>query len=81
VDPSSLLLRPFVGVLYQPWMMTDGDDCGVISGMNEWQGKQKYSVETCPSAALTRVRIRAVAAGSRTYLPVPVHTGIYHSEL
>jgi hypothetical protein len=23
---------------YQPWM-TDGDVCGAISGMNEWQGK------------------------------------------
>jgi hypothetical protein len=22
---------------YQPWMI-DGDDCGAISGMNEWQG-------------------------------------------
>jgi hypothetical protein len=34
VEPSPLLLRPFIGLLYQPWMMTDGDDCGAISGMN-----------------------------------------------
>jgi hypothetical protein len=34
VEPSPLLLRPFTGLLYQPWM-TDGDDCGAISGMNE----------------------------------------------
>jgi hypothetical protein len=34
VQPSALLLRPFDGPLYQPWM-TDGDDCGAISGMNE----------------------------------------------
>jgi hypothetical protein len=32
--------------------MTDFDDCGPISGMNEWQGKRKYSEETCPSSAL-----------------------------
>jgi hypothetical protein len=51
VEPSALLLRPFIGILYQPWMI-DGDDCGAISGMNEWQGKPKYSEETWPSAAL-----------------------------
>jgi hypothetical protein len=33
--------------------MIDGDDCGAISGMNEWQGKPKYWKETCPSAALS----------------------------
>jgi hypothetical protein len=38
-------------LLYQPWMM-DGDDCGAISGMNEWQGKPKYPEKTCPSAVL-----------------------------
>jgi hypothetical protein len=27
--------------MYQPWMM-DGEDCGAISGMNEWQGIPKY---------------------------------------
>jgi hypothetical protein len=52
VEPSPLLLRPFIGLLHQPWMI-DGDDCGVISGMNEWQGKPKYWEETCPSAALS----------------------------
>jgi hypothetical protein len=35
VEPSPLLLRPFIDLLYQPWMI-DGDDCGEISGMNEW---------------------------------------------
>jgi hypothetical protein len=33
--------------------MIDGDDCGGISGMNEWQEKQEYSEKTCPSAALS----------------------------
>jgi hypothetical protein len=34
VEPDPLLLRPFIGLLYQPWMI-DGDDCGAIGGMNE----------------------------------------------
>jgi hypothetical protein len=34
--PSPLLLRPLTGLLYQ-LLMTNGDDCGAISGMNEWQ--------------------------------------------
>jgi hypothetical protein len=50
--PSSTILRPFIGLLQQPWM-TDGDDCGAVSGINEWQGKPKYSEETCHSAALS----------------------------
>jgi hypothetical protein len=32
--------------------MIYGDGCGATGGMNEWQGKLKYSEETCPSAAL-----------------------------
>jgi hypothetical protein len=52
MELSPLLRRPFIGLLYQPWMI-DGDDCGAISGMNEWQGKPKYWEETCPSAALS----------------------------
>jgi hypothetical protein len=35
--------------------MTDGDDCGVISGMNEWQEKPKYSEETSLGAALSTI--------------------------
>jgi hypothetical protein len=31
VEPSPLLLQPFIGLLYQPWM-TDGGDCE----MNDW---------------------------------------------
>jgi hypothetical protein len=34
VDPSSLLLWPFICLLYQPWLL-DGDDCGAVSGMDE----------------------------------------------
>jgi hypothetical protein len=42
VEPSRLLLRPFIGLLYQP-LINDGDDCGAVSGVNEWQGKPKHS--------------------------------------
>jgi hypothetical protein len=52
VEPSPLLLRPFIGLLYQQWVI-DGDDCGAVGGMDEWQGKPKYWEETCPSAAVS----------------------------
>jgi hypothetical protein len=32
--------------------MIDGDDCGAVNGLNEWQGKPKYPEKTCLSAAL-----------------------------
>jgi hypothetical protein len=32
LEPSPLLLRPFIGLLYQLWFI-DGDDCGAISGI------------------------------------------------
>jgi hypothetical protein len=32
--------------------MIDGDDCGAVGGMNEWQYKPECREETCPSAAL-----------------------------
>jgi hypothetical protein len=52
VEPSPLLLRSLMGLLYQPWMI-DGHVCRDISGINEWKGKLKYSEETCLGAALT----------------------------
>jgi hypothetical protein len=52
VESSPLLRQPIIDLLYQPWLM-DSDDCGSISGMNEWQGKLKYSKRACPSAALS----------------------------
>jgi hypothetical protein len=54
-EPRPLTLRPFIGLLCQPWII-DADDCGAISGENEQQGKPKYSEntwKTCPSAALS----------------------------
>jgi hypothetical protein len=50
-EQSPLILRPLIGLLYQPWKI-DGADCEAISGMNEWQVKSKYFDETCPSAVL-----------------------------
>jgi hypothetical protein len=32
--------------------MIDGDDCGAINGIIEWQGKPKYSEKTWASASL-----------------------------
>jgi hypothetical protein len=52
MEPSPLLLKPLIGLLYHPWMI-GADDCGAISGMNEWQRKPKYSEEICPSAAVS----------------------------
>jgi hypothetical protein len=37
VEPSPLLLRPFIGLLYHLWM-TDNYDCGAVGGMNTLQG-------------------------------------------
>jgi hypothetical protein len=51
VEPSLLLLRSFVGLLYQP-QMTDHVDCRAISVKNEWR-KQEYPEETWPNAALS----------------------------
>jgi hypothetical protein len=52
VEPSPLLLRPFIGLFYQP-LVIDGDDGGAISGMIDRQGKCKYRKLTYHSAALS----------------------------
>jgi hypothetical protein len=41
VEPSQLLLRPVIGLLYQPWMIND-DSCGEVDRMNNCQAKPKY---------------------------------------
>jgi hypothetical protein len=33
VEPSPLLLRPLIGLLYQAWMVMDDNECGAVSGM------------------------------------------------
>jgi hypothetical protein len=52
MELNPLLLRQFIGLLYQPWMR-DGDDCGALSGINDWQGKLRYSEKTYHSASLS----------------------------
>jgi hypothetical protein len=72
VEPSPLLLWPLIGLLHLP-SMTDGDDCGGISGVNEWQGnrsttKKPSPVPLCPLQVqhyLTRARTWTSAVGSR----------------
>jgi hypothetical protein len=63
VETSPLLLRSFIGILYQPWMMYV-DDCGAVGGMVKWQGKSKYSGEACPSAALSTADLTWLRLGS-----------------
>jgi hypothetical protein len=63
-SPLSLLLRPPIGLLYQPWMV-DRHDCGAVSGMNGWQGKLKYWEETCPSAAVSTTNPISLDPGRR----------------
>jgi hypothetical protein len=74
VELSPLLLRPLIGLLYQPWII-DGDYCGALIGMNDLQGRPKYSEKTRPSAALstmnftdwTCTRTWATAVGRPNY--------------
>jgi hypothetical protein len=49
---ESTITAAIISLPYQTWMI-DCDDCGAISGMNEWQGEPKYSMKTFPSAALS----------------------------
>jgi hypothetical protein len=53
VEPSPLILRQFIGLLYQPWMI-DADDCGPIRAISEWQRNQstrskRAVVPLCPA--------------------------------
>jgi hypothetical protein len=52
VESNAPLILLFIGLLYQTWM-TEGVNCGVIGGMNEWQGNPKYSENTSTTAALS----------------------------
>jgi hypothetical protein len=48
----------------------DGDECGAISGTNEWQGQQEYWEETCSSIALSNTGPTWLGPGSN-----PGHRG------
>jgi hypothetical protein len=64
VEPSPLLLRPFIGLSYQP-LMIDGDDCGAIDGMNEWKHAPVPLYSPQVPHDFTQVRTRIAAMGSR----------------
>jgi hypothetical protein len=49
---KSSITAAIIGLFYQLWMI-DGEDCGAISEMNEWQRKPKYPEKTWHSAALS----------------------------
>jgi hypothetical protein len=52
VESGLLLPLPYISLLYQLWVIDDYD-CGAVDGMNEWQGKPKFSEKICPSSALS----------------------------
>jgi hypothetical protein len=53
VEPSPLVMRPFIGFLYQPWIIDDYDDSAAIGGMN---GREiKALRENLPSATLATI--------------------------
>jgi hypothetical protein len=61
-------------VTNRPIVQTPGDyDDGEIGGIDDWQGKPKYSEKTCPNVTLSttnttccaRTRTRAAAVGSQ----------------
>jgi hypothetical protein len=51
MEPSPLLLRPFIGLLYQPCLM-DGRDFVANGVMDNLQGKLEYLEKTFLSDAL-----------------------------
>jgi hypothetical protein len=66
-----LVLRPFLGLLYQPRMIAD--DCEAIGGMSIGRGNRSTQRKPAPVALyppqiprdLTRARTRAAAVGRR----------------
>jgi hypothetical protein len=52
VEPSPLILQPFIELLYQLWII-DGDDCGTTSEINGWQGKPTYSEKNSDAALVS----------------------------
>jgi hypothetical protein len=45
----------------------DDDDCGAIGGMDDWQGKPKYSEKPCPSATLSTTNVMCPGHSSRGF--------------
>jgi hypothetical protein len=71
MEPISILLRPLTGLVYQPRMMIDGDECGAVGGVlgkgNRSTRRKPAPVPLCQPQIpldLTRARTRAAALGS-----------------
>jgi hypothetical protein len=70
VKPSPLLLRPFIGLLYQSWM-ANVDECGAISGMNvrgnRRTRRKPVPVPHClPEIPYESARVRTTAAAMQS---------------
>jgi hypothetical protein len=52
MQPSPIVLKPFIGLLQRPWTTDDGDNCGANS-WNEWESRErKNSDKASPSVRL-----------------------------
>jgi hypothetical protein len=63
MESSGLLLRPLIGILYQPWMIEDVG-FGAIGETNDWQGKLMYLEKTYPSTTLSTTNPTRLEPGS-----------------
>jgi hypothetical protein len=69
--------------------MIDDNDCEAISGMNEWEGKLKYSVKTYAHASLSATDPTYLDLGSKAGQhggkpasnPLSYRTDIWHDTL
>jgi hypothetical protein len=72
-DWVHLVYRPLIGLLYQPWMTDDDDECGAVGGMKidrgNWSTRRKPApVTLCPPQIphdLTCVQTWATTVGSQ----------------
>jgi hypothetical protein len=46
-------------------MVGDGDECGAVGGIKDWQGNPKYSEKPWPRAALSNTEPKSHELGSK----------------
>jgi hypothetical protein len=91
MEPSSVLFRSLLALLYEPRMtMNDDDECGAVEGMlgrgNRSTRRKPAPVPLCPRQIpheLTRARTRAAAVGSQlltTWATVRPNLECYYSS-
>jgi hypothetical protein len=83
VEPSPLLLLPFIGLFYQLWKKY-ADDCGAVSGMSgNGNGSTRRKTAPLPLCSpriphdLTWARTRAAAVRRRGLTPGLRHGSLY----